>query len=86
VISGAVSIATSSAGAARTYIVSVVLGSTPKISFTGKTESATSKIAIPFHYTDNTCGSSCSYSVTVESDATTGTQTAVDCAMSRVTY
>lgn len=86
VISGAISINQAAAGAARTYSVDVRLAGTTKITFTGKTESATSKITIPFHWVDSTCGSSCAYTITVTSDATTGTQTATDCAVSRVSY
>lgn len=86
VISGAVSISTSSTGAARIFSVDVRLAGTSKITFTGKTESATSRITIPFHWVDSTCGSSCAYTVSVTSDATTGAQSATDCAASRVSY
>ncbi|CAB4196249.1 hypothetical protein UFOVP1287_62 [uncultured Caudovirales phage] len=86
VISGAVAISTSTTGAARTYTLDLSLAGTSKISFSGKTESAASKLSIPFHFVDSTCGSSCVYTVTITSDATTGTQTATDCAISRVSY
>lgn len=86
VVSGAIAINTSGTGAARTFTVDVKLGSTVKATYVGKTESITSKLSMPFYYVDNNCGSSCAFTVTVTSDATTGTQTVTECYASRVSY
>lgn len=86
IISGAIAMSFTSTSAGRIMTIDVKLGSTVKATFVSKSESATSKLTVPFHYVDNSCGSSCSFTVTVTSDATNGTQTATECYASRVSY
>jgi hypothetical protein len=86
ILSGAVSITTSGTGAARFFTMELKLGGTTQVTFRGKTESATSYVSIPFHWSDTTCGSSCSFTLTIYSDSVSGTQTATAVSGSRLTY